>query len=96
MRAALYQDVAGAASRRRGTRLEFCRARWQAGPRMSKPWNQQQALVTGAASGLGLAIARKLRGLGARVILFDLDRKGLEDASRNLPRRRCARRSSLT
>ena len=45
---------------------------------MPKLWNQQQALITGAASGLGFAIAKKLRSLGAKIILFDRDPKGLE------------------
>jgi NAD(P)-dependent dehydrogenase (short-subunit alcohol dehydrogenase family) len=51
---------------------------------MPKHWNQQQALVTGAASGLGFAIARKLLGLGVRVILFDHDPNGLEAARQSL------------
>jgi 3-oxoacyl-[acyl-carrier protein] reductase len=47
---------------------------------MTKTWNEQQALVTGAASGIGLAIARKLGGLGVRVVLCDFDAKALEAA----------------
>jgi NAD(P)-dependent dehydrogenase (short-subunit alcohol dehydrogenase family) len=42
------------------------------------------AVVTGAASGLGLAIAEVLADNGARVALFDLDRQGLEAASDRL------------
>ena len=45
-----------------------------------KNWNEQQALVTGGASGIGLAIARKLSGLGARVVLCDVDAQKLEAA----------------
>ncbi len=37
----------------------------------------QGAVVTGGASGLGLAIARRLRAEGARVALFDRDAAGL-------------------
>ncbi len=44
---------------------------------MKKNWNEQQALITGGASGIGLAIAKKLHGLGVRVILCDLDSKTL-------------------
>ncbi len=47
---------------------------------MTKPWNEQQAIVTGGASGIGLAIARKLHGLGVKVILLDRDPKALEFA----------------
>ncbi len=51
---------------------------------MSKPWNEQQAVVTGAASGLGLAIAHKLLSLGVNLILLDRDPKGLEAARESL------------
>jgi 3-oxoacyl-[acyl-carrier protein] reductase len=47
---------------------------------MTKPWNQQRALITGGASGLGLAIARKLHGLGVHVVLCDLNRANLSAA----------------
>ena len=40
-------------------------------------FNGQVAIVTGAASGIGLAIAHKLLAGGARVILFDLNSSGL-------------------
>jgi len=40
-------------------------------------FNGQVAIVTGAASGIGLAIAHKLLTKGARVILFDLNSAGL-------------------
>jgi 2-dehydro-3-deoxy-L-rhamnonate dehydrogenase (NAD+) len=42
------------------------------------------ALVTGAARGIGLAIARRLVEDGARVALVDLDRTGLETAATEL------------
>jgi 3-oxoacyl-[acyl-carrier protein] reductase len=47
---------------------------------MHKPWNQQRALITGGASGIGLSIARKISSLGAQVILFDRDPAALEKA----------------
>jgi len=47
---------------------------------MSKPWNQQQALITGGASGIGFAIAGRLASLGARIILLDRDANALASA----------------
>ncbi len=45
---------------------------------MKKNWNEQQAVITGGASGIGLAIAKRLHGLGVKVVLCDLDLKKLE------------------
>ncbi|WP_439137799.1 SDR family NAD(P)-dependent oxidoreductase [Roseicyclus sp.] len=42
------------------------------------------AIVTGAASGIGLAIARQLAASGARVVLADLDAERTEIAARNV------------
>jgi 3-oxoacyl-[acyl-carrier protein] reductase len=42
-------------------------------------FNGQVAIVTGAASGIGLAIAHKLLTKGAQVVLLDLNIKGLQD-----------------
>src|SRR5450631_537556 len=42
-------------------------------------FNGQVAIVTGAASGIGLAIAKMLLSRGARVALFDLNRQGLQE-----------------
>ncbi|MGH7952564.1 MAG: SDR family NAD(P)-dependent oxidoreductase [Limisphaerales bacterium] len=47
---------------------------------MKKNWSEQQAIITGGASGIGLAIAKKLHGLGVKMILCDLDEKKLEAA----------------
>jgi NAD(P)-dependent dehydrogenase (short-subunit alcohol dehydrogenase family) len=42
------------------------------------------ALVTGAASGIGLAIAEAMAEAGAKVMLLDIDRAGLEAAGERL------------
>src|SRR5215475_14109199 len=47
---------------------------------MNKPWTNQQALVTGGASGIGLAIAKKLHRLGVKLLLCDCDSRKLEAA----------------
>jgi 3-hydroxybutyrate dehydrogenase len=44
------------------------------------PWVGRTALVTGAASGIGLAVSTKLRALGAAVIMVDLPGPRLAEA----------------
>ena len=50
---------------------------------MSNP-HAQRVLVTGAAAGIGLAIARKLRSLGTIVVMCDKDVPALDAAVRGL------------
>lgn len=45
-----------------------------------KDWKTQTALITGGASGIGLAIAKKLDSLGVKVVICDLDSARLESA----------------
>src|SRR5664279_1985622 len=52
---------------------------------MSNILNKQVVIVTGAASGLGAAIARKLSEQGALLALADIDQNGLEKTSKSLP-----------
>jgi 3-oxoacyl-[acyl-carrier protein] reductase len=50
---------------------------------VTKNWPEQQAIVTGGASGIGLAIAKKLHSLGVKVVLCDLDANKLETARKS-------------
>jgi NAD(P)-dependent dehydrogenase (short-subunit alcohol dehydrogenase family) len=50
----------------------------------------QSVLVTGAAQGLGAAIARHLHGQGARLILMDRDEEGLTETAAACPGATCA------
>ena len=43
------------------------------------------AVVTGGAAGIGLAIAQRLAGSGAKVCLWDRDDKALADAAKTIP-----------
>lgn len=51
---------------------------------MKKSWNEQQALITGGASGIGLAMAKKLHRFGVKVVLCDLDESKLETARKGI------------
>ena len=44
---------------------------------MSRKWEEQVAVITGAASGLGFAIAKKLHDLGTETYLFDCNEDAL-------------------
>jgi 2-dehydro-3-deoxy-L-rhamnonate dehydrogenase (NAD+) len=48
---------------------------------MSEQFKDQVAIITGGASGIGLAIAKKLHGEGARVVLVDLNPLALTSVS---------------
>jgi len=48
---------------------------------MMKLFENQVAIVTGAASGLGLSIAHQLHQLGAKVVLVDIDSRSIEHLS---------------
>jgi NAD(P)-dependent dehydrogenase (short-subunit alcohol dehydrogenase family) len=51
---------------------------------MCKRLLDRKAIVTGAARGMGLAIAKALFNEGARVAMIDIDEKGVVDAARQL------------
>jgi NAD(P)-dependent dehydrogenase (short-subunit alcohol dehydrogenase family) len=50
-------------------------------------FNDKTVLVTGAASGIGLAAARRFLDEGARVVMLDIDGDKLEEAAAKLPTR---------
>jgi len=63
---------------------------------MSDRFKDQVALVTGAASGLGLAIAGKLHAEGAQVALLDLNEEALHVAASEVGERAAAFKLDLT
>lgn len=48
-------------------------------------FDDKTILITGAATGIGRATARRLTGLGARIMIADLDGEGAEATARSLP-----------
>jgi len=51
-------------------------------------FNEKTVLVTGAASGIGLAAARRFLDEGARVVMLDIDEAKLKEAAGGLPQDR--------
>ncbi|MCC2959388.1 glucose 1-dehydrogenase [Massilia sp. IC2-278] len=51
-------------------------------------FNDKTVLVTGAASGIGLAAARRFLDEGARVVMLDIDEAELKEAAARLPQDR--------
>ena len=51
-------------------------------------FNEKVVLVTGAASGIGLATARRFLEEGARVVMLDIDEKCLKESAAKLPQDR--------
>jgi NAD(P)-dependent dehydrogenase (short-subunit alcohol dehydrogenase family) len=52
---------------------------------MEKNWDTQTIAITGAASGLGKAIALHFAGLGAKVLGLDRDEKVLTEVAKTIP-----------
>ncbi len=53
---------------------------------MERDWNTQTVAITGAASGLGRALATHFAGLGAKVLGLDRDEKAMEDLHASFPK----------
>jgi 3-oxoacyl-[acyl-carrier protein] reductase len=65
-------------------------------PRSDRALDGRSVIVTGAARGIGLAIALRLLADGARVVLTDLDRPALDGAVERLGERDGRVRSAVT
>jgi NAD(P)-dependent dehydrogenase (short-subunit alcohol dehydrogenase family) len=55
------------------------------GGRAVRPLAGRPAMVTGAASGIGRSLARRLSGLGSPAAIADIDEAGLKETARTLP-----------
>jgi NADP-dependent 3-hydroxy acid dehydrogenase YdfG len=55
------------------------------GGRAVKPLAGRSAMITGAASGIGQSLARRLSRLGSPVAIADIDEAGLKETARTLP-----------
>ncbi|MBO0727228.1 MAG: SDR family oxidoreductase [Blastocatellia bacterium] len=51
---------------------------------MSEQFKEQVAIITGGASGIGLSIAKKLRGEGATVAMIDMNPSALQSAAKSV------------
>jgi NAD(P)-dependent dehydrogenase (short-subunit alcohol dehydrogenase family) len=63
---------------------------------MERDWNTQTVAITGAASGLGRALATHFAGLGAQVLGLDRDEKAMEDLRASFPKNVQARACDVT
>src|SRR5436190_23073972 len=53
--------------------------------RAVRPLAGRPVMITGAASGIGRSLARRLSGLGSPVAIADIDEAGLKETARTLP-----------
>ena len=55
------------------------------GARAVRPLAGRPVMITGAASGIGRSLARRLSGLGSPAAIADIDEAGLKETARTLP-----------
>lgn len=82
--AALAQQLAGRVAPPASVRVGAVTVRSEPAPAASGPLAGKVAIVSGAASGLGLGVARGLLGAGASVLFTDVDVPGLEKVAGDL------------
>ena len=63
---------------------------------MSGEFRGQTAIITGAASGLGQAIAKKLHAEGARVAMLDVHEAALQQAAKEVGENAAAFAADIT
>ena len=52
--------------------------------------NSRVAIITGGAQGFGFSITKRFLDSGAKVIIWDIDKKAIEEASKEISSENCS------